>query len=197
MDASQIAQIALALALGVSLSASCGFRVFIPPLILSGASMAGFVDLSSDFAWMSTWQATLGFATAAVAEVAAYYIPAVDNLLDTIAGPASAVAGAVMTAALIGGDVDPALRWALAAIAGGGTAFATTSSTAPIRAASTTATAGLGNGLFSTLEAVVATLLSIVAIALPVLGFVLAVVIVVTVAQSIGRIRSKRSETTA
>ena len=138
MDLAQIAQIALALAAGVGLSASCGFRVFVPPLILSLASMAGFVNLGDDFAWVGTWQAALAFGAAAVIEIAAYYVPALDNLLDTISAPLSAVAGLGITAALLGSDVSPAVRWILAVIAGGGTAFVTSTATAGVRAVSTT-----------------------------------------------------------
>ena len=198
MDAAQIAQILLALAAGIGLSASCGFRVFVPPLLVSLASMAGFVDLGEDFAWMGTWQAALAFGVAAVVEIAAYYIPALDNALDTISAPLSAIAGAAITAALLGGDMSPALRWILAAIAGGGTAFVTSTATAGIRAVSTTTTAGLGNGLFSTAEAGTSTLLSIIAIALPILGLVLAILLFILIRKLIRKLRNrKKSEPAA
>ena len=192
MDAAQIAQIVLALAAGIGLSASCGFRVFVPPLLVSLASMAGFVNLGEDFAWMGTWQAALVFGVAAVVEIAAYYIPALDNFLDTISAPLSAMAGAAITAALLGGDMSPVLRWTLAAIAGGGTALATSTTTAGIRAVSTTTTAGLGNGLFSTAEAGTSTLLSVIAIALPVLGLVLAVILIVLIAKLVKKLRNRK-----
>ena len=192
MDMAQIAQIALALAAGIGLSASCGFRVFLPPLIVSLASMAGFVSLGEDFAWMSSWQAAVAFGVAAVVEIAAYYIPALDNFLDTISVPLSTIAGFGITAALLGSDVSPALRWILAVIAGGGTAIATSTATAGIRAVSTTTTAGLGNGLFSTLEAGTSTMLSIIAIALPILGLVLAILAFVLVRKLIRKLRNRK-----
>ncbi|MBQ3387183.1 MAG: DUF4126 domain-containing protein [Eggerthellaceae bacterium] len=192
MDMAQIAQIALALAAGIGLSASCGFRVFLPPLIVSLASMAGFVNLGDDFAWMGTWQAAVAFGVAAVVEIAAYYIPALDNFLDTISVPLSTIAGLGITAALLGSDISPALRWILAVIAGGGTAIATSTATAGIRAVSTTTTAGLGNGLFSTAEAGTSTLLSVIAIALPILGLVLAILIFVLVRKLIRKIRNRK-----
>ena len=192
MDMAQIAQIALALAAGIGLSASCGFRVFLPPLIVSLASMAGFVNLGDDFAWMGTWQAAVAIGVAAVVEIAAYYIPALDNFLDTISVPLSTIAGLGITAALLGSDISPALRWILAVIAGGGTAIATSTATAGIRAVSTTTTAGLGNGLFSTAEAGTSTLLSVIAIALPILGLVLAILIFVLVRKLIRKIRNRK-----
>ena len=195
MDTAQLAQIAMALAAGIGLSASCGFRVFVPPLIMSLASMAGFMELGENFAWMGTWQAALAFGVASVVEIAAYYIPALDNLLDTISTPLSAIAGAVITAAMLGGDMSPALRWILAAIAGGGSALVTSTTTSTIRAVSTTTTGGLANGLFSTLEAGTSTVLSVVAIALPIVGLVLTIVLFFLIRKAIRSRSAARKRT--
>ena len=192
MDMAQIAQVALALAAGIGLSASCGFRVFLPPLIVSLASMAGFVNLGDDFAWMGTWQAAVAFGVAAIVEIAAYYIPALDNFLDTISVPLSTIAGLGIPAALLGSDVSPALRWILAVIAGGGTAIATSTATAGIRAVSTTTTAGLGNGLFSTLEAGTSTMLSIIAIALPIVGVIIVILLFVLIRRLVRKLRNRK-----
>ncbi len=192
MDMAQIAQVALALAAGIGLSASCGFRVFLPPLLVSLASMAGFVDLGEDFAWMGTWQAAVAFGVAALVEITAYYIPALDNFLDTISVPLSTIAGLGITAALLGPDMSPALRWILAIIAGGGTAIATSTTTAGIRAASTTTTAGLGNGLFSTLEAGTSTILSIIAIALPSVGVIVVILLFVLIRRLVRKLRNRK-----
>ena len=192
MDMAQVAQVALALAAGIGLSASCGFRVSLPPLIVSIASMAGFVDPGEDFAWLGTWQAAMAFGVAALVEIAAYYIPALDNFLDTISVPLSTIAGLGITAALLGPDVSPALRWILATIAGGGTALATSTATAGIRAASTATTAGLGNGIFSTLEAGTSTILSIVAIALPILGVIIVILLFVLIRKLIRKLRNRK-----
>ena len=195
MDVSpEILQIVVALAAGVALSASCGFRVFIPPLIMSLASMAGFVDLPPDFAWLGTWQAALALGAAALLEIAAYYIPAVDNLLDTVSAPASAIAGTVLTAALLGGDISPALRWTLAAIAGGGTALTVSSGTAAARGASTATTGGLGNGLLATGEIAASAGLSILSLALPVLALVVAVILVIVAFRLIKKMRDKLAQ---
>ena len=52
------------------------------------------------FAWLATPTALIMLAVAAAAEILAYYIPGVDNLLDTLATPAAFVAGTVVTAAV-------------------------------------------------------------------------------------------------
>ena len=58
------------------------------------------------------------FLVAAIFEIGGYYIPWIDNLLDTIASPASIVAGTVITASFVTG-LDPWLQWLLGVIAGG------------------------------------------------------------------------------
>lgn len=194
MDVSpDMLQILIALAAGIALSASCGFRVFIPPLIMSVASAAGIIDLDGNLAWMGSGEATLALAIAAVLEVAAYYIPALDNLLDTVSAPASAIAGTILTAALLGSDISPAARWMLAVIAGGGTAFTVSSGTAAARGASTAATAGCANHLLATGELFASTLLSVVSLLLPILGLVVAVALVIVAIRLISRMHSRLS----
>jgi len=116
-------QIILSVMAGVGLSAACGFRIFIPPLIIAIAAKAGHVNLGTEFAWMGSDIALVAFGLAAVLEVGAYYIPWLDNALDTIAAPVAVVAGTITSAAVFG-DMSPWLKWTLAAIAGGGAAGA-------------------------------------------------------------------------
>jgi hypothetical protein len=111
----------LSLLVGIGLSAACGFRVFVPLLILSIAAFTGHVTLASSFAWIGTYPALVAFSVATCLEIAAYYVPWVDNLLDSIATPAAVVAGTMVTASLVT-HLDPFLKWTLAVIAGGGMA---------------------------------------------------------------------------
>ena len=71
----------LAVIVGLGLAASCGFRVFVPLLVTSAAAIAGYLELAEGFEWISTWTAFAAFAIAAFLEIAAYYIPWLDNLL--------------------------------------------------------------------------------------------------------------------
>ena len=50
---------------------------------------------------------------AALAEILAYYIPVVDNLLDSLATPAAFIAGTVVSAAVMT-DVPPMVKWTAA-----------------------------------------------------------------------------------
>jgi hypothetical protein len=44
----------LSFLLGIGLSAAVGFRVFVPMLLMSLASMAGWITLAPGFQWMGT-----------------------------------------------------------------------------------------------------------------------------------------------
>lgn len=167
--------IAVSIALGVGLAAATGFRVFLPLLVASVAAYTGHLQLSDSFTWLGTLPAVVMLGVAAVVEVLAYYVPAVDNLLDTITTPAAVVAGTLVAAATLG-NLPPAVKWATAIIAGGGVAGITQGMTALLRAKSTVMTGGLGNPVLSTLELVGALLLAVLALVAPLLAIVLVVV---------------------
>jgi hypothetical protein len=78
-----------AIALGVGLSAAVGFRIFVPFTVMSVAALTGNLNLTSGFDWIGTWPALVLFATATALEIGAYYIPWLDNALDTLATPAA------------------------------------------------------------------------------------------------------------
>lgn len=159
-------EIIIALCLGVTLSAACGFRVFLPPLVVSLGAMYGHILLSSGFEWLGTTEAAIAFAIATVLEILAYYIPIVDNLLDTVQIPIAVAIGTVLTAATLG-HTDPLVQWTLAAIAGGGTAGLTGTLASLTRLASTGLTGGFGNFIVATVELVGSIFLSILGITFP------------------------------
>ena len=171
--------IALSIALGLGLSAACGFRVFVPLLVMSAAAGSGHLELAEHFQWLATRSALIALAAATALEVAAYFVPWLDNVLDGVATPAAVVAGTLATAALVG-DMDPFLTWTLAAIGGGGVAGLTQASTVAMRATSSALTGGLANPVLSMLELAAAALLSTLSLLLPLLalGLVAAFLIV-------------------
>ncbi|MFO1096665.1 MAG: DUF4126 domain-containing protein, partial [Planctomycetaceae bacterium] len=167
----------LGLLCGIGLAAACGFRVFVPLLGTSIAAMSGQLQLSPGFEWMGTLPALITFGTATALEIGAYYIPWLDNLLDVVATPAAAVAGAMLTAAMVT-DMSPFLKWTLAVIAGGGVATAVQTGTAALRGASTLTTAGAANPIISTVELATSILMTALAVLLPILAFVTLVLII-------------------
>jgi len=168
----------LAAALGISLAAAVGFRVFVPVLVAAVAARVGVLDLPPSFDWLSTATAIAMLAVAAAAEIAAYYIPGVDNLLDTLAAPLAVVAGTMMVAAPLW-DLPPLIKWTTAIIAGGGAAGLTQGLTSLLRAKSTLTTGGLGNPVVSTAELGGSLLLSVLALLVPVFALALLILVVV------------------
>lgn len=168
----------IAVAIGVGLAAATGFRVFLPFLVAGLAARWGALPLASGFEWLSTTGALVAMGTASVMEVAAYYIPGLDHLLDLLAGPAAVVAGIVVSASVMA-DIPPHVLWPIAIIGGGGVAGFTKASSAIVRAKAGLTTAGLANPVVSTGETVGAIGVAVAAVAVPLLC--LAVVVLVMV----------------
>jgi hypothetical protein len=165
----------VSIALGVGLAAAVGFRVFVPLLVASIAAYTGHLHLDENFAWLGSLTAITMLGVAAVVEVLAYYVPVVDNLLDTITTPLALVAGTVVSAAVIT-DVPPLIRWSTAIIAGGGIAGVTQGVTTLLRAKSSAFTGGVGNPVVSTFEMVAAVVIAVLALLAPVIALALIVV---------------------
>ena len=84
-----MANLALSVVLGVALAAATGFRVFLPMLIASSAAYSGYLHLDDGFAWLGSPSALIMLSVATLVEVAAYYMPFIDNLLDVVSAPAA------------------------------------------------------------------------------------------------------------
>ena len=163
-------EIILALGLGVTLSAASGFRLFLPLLALSLATLYGDLELASSFSWLGTYPVAIALAIATVVEILAYCIPVVDNLLDTIEIPVAVTIGTLLTAATLQDINSLFLWWGLSIFAGGGTAGIIATFTALTRLAFTGVTAGTGNFLVALTEALSAGILSILALTVLPLG---------------------------
>ncbi len=140
-----------ALMAGISLSAASGLRVFLPLLALGLAAHFGVVDLGERFAWMANEPVLIVLGVAAVLEASAYYIPLVDNLLDTLATPAAMAGGTVIVSSLLP-ELSAPSHWATALLLGGGSAGIVQASTVLARGASTATTGGLANPILATVE---------------------------------------------
>jgi hypothetical protein len=155
--------------LAISLSAAAGFRVFIPLLALSAASVLGHVDLPARFDWIENPQAMTLFSVAAILEIIGYSIPWFDHLLDIVATPAAIISGTIVAASL-SPEMDPLAKWVLALAFGGGAAGLTKGLMNLLRGGSTAATGGLANPLFALGELAIAVILSVLAIVAPVVA---------------------------
>ncbi|MFY7888351.1 MAG: DUF4126 domain-containing protein [Spirosomataceae bacterium] len=171
-------EIIMSLALGLGLSACCGFRIFVPMLVTNIAALMGHYHFEHGFEWMGTMTAFYIFASATLLEIVAYYIPWVDNALDAIATPASVVAGTILTTSFLAGDLSPTLKWVLGFLVGGGSAGIVQLGTTVTRLASSTTTGGLGNPIIATIENVFSVIFSLMSVFLPILLAIGAVLLV-------------------
>lgn len=183
-------QIVLALALGIGLAAAAGLRVFLPLLVLAVAAHFEVLPLASSFQWLASVPAIAMLAIAAVAELGAYYIPGLDNLLDAVAAPLAVLAGTLMVAAPLA-DLPPWVQWSAAIVAGGGAAGMMQGLTSLLRAKSTVTTGGLGNPVVATGEWGGALVLSLLAILMPLLAVAVVLVVAFLLYRLIRRLLGK------
>lgn len=165
----------ISICLGIGLSASVGFRVFLPLFALSLASYFHVWQLNDSWQWIGSTTALITLGVATVVEIFAYFIPYIDNLLDTISVPLAALAGTAVMLSTVS-DLSPVITWALAIIAGGGTAAAISGTSSATRLVSTTTSGGIANPVVATVETGTSVVMSVISIFLPLLAFVLVLI---------------------
>lgn len=173
-------EILAAVALGIGLSASVGFRVFIPMLVASVAAHFNIIPLTESFSWLGSWPAMISFGTAAVVEVLAYYIPFVDNLLDTVTTPLAVGAGTLLMTSVLPVD-NELMKWIMGFVVGGGAAATMQSGSVLSRLTSSKFTAGTANPVVSTGENVAALGSSLTALFFPVVVAVIFILIAILI----------------
>ena len=186
----------VAVSLGLGLSAASGFRVFLPPMLLSGAINFGLMNPSGHLAMLDGWGAFSLLLIAVVLEIGSYLIPWIDNLLDVVASPAAVVAGIALMGTVLGSETnfDPIVQWSIAAVGGGGAAGTVQAGTVATRAVSTGTTGGLANPIVSIGEEFMAILITVLAILAPVLCVILVLSGGVFAARMIGSRRTLKVE---
>ena len=172
----------IGLVVGLCLSAACGFRVFVPLLVTSAASAAGYLSLSPGFEWIGSTPALVAFATATALEILGYLVPGLDHVLDAAGAPLAMIAGTLVAASYLF-DMDPFLKWTLAVVAGGGAAGAVHGLTALARGKSSALTGGAANPVLSAGETILSFLISVAGVAVPLLCAALVVLVVIWTAR--------------
>lgn len=180
----------VAVSIGIGLAAATGFRVFAPLLVAGLAARWGVLPLADGFAWLSSTGALITLGTASVLEVAAYYVPGVDHVLDILASPAAMVAGVIASASVMA-DIPPAILWPVAIIGGGGVAGLTKASSAVVRAKAGLTTAGLANPVVATGETAGAVGVAIAAIVIPIVCLLVVMAAVLWLARRALRFMSR------
>ena len=167
--------------MGISLASASGFRVFLPPFLLSLAvrtdTLVSFDLSGTEFVIFDSNAAVLILGIACLAEFGAYYVPWLDNVLDTIASPAAVLSGIGMTSMVLVGS-DPIIQWSFAIIAGGGSAGIIQATTVVIRGLSSTLTLGFGNSFVASGENIASIVLTIAALIAPIIAAIFAIIVI-------------------
>ena len=187
-----IFQLIVGICVGVSLSAACGFRVFLSLLVVSIAVHFFGFKVNAGFAWIGSWVSIVSLATATIVEVIAYYLPFFDNFLDLINVPLALVAGVVVMSGVLP-DVHPYLKWSIAGLLGSSAAGLTQLATTIIRGARTATMVGTGNNVESSFENVCAAIFSIGAILVPLFVIVFVAVVFCVLGSRVRRMAMKRA----
>ena len=190
------AELITAVAIGIGLAASAGFRVFVPMLVAAIAARTGVLPLNESFTWLSSWTSIAILGTATVVEILAYYVPVVDNLLDTVATPLAVVAGTLLLTSVLPIDSE-LMRWITGAAVGGGSAAVVQSGSALTRLTSTKLTAGIGNPVVATVENVAATGTSVLSLIIPFFVLAIFLLLVILIFTSLRKRLRRKSEVNA
>ena len=187
------AELITAVAIGIGLAASTGFRVFVPMLVAAIAAKTGVLPLNESFHWLSSWTAIAILGTATVVEILAYYIPFVDNLLDTISAPLAIGAGTLLLTSVLPIDSE-LMKWVTGAAVGGGSAAVVQSGSALTRLTSTKLTAGAVNPVVATVENVAATGTSILSLVIPFFIVALFLILIIFIFTRLRRMLRKKQQ---
>ncbi|MHB9002942.1 MAG: DUF4126 domain-containing protein [Coriobacteriia bacterium] len=153
---------------GLGLAIPAGLNAYIPLLSVAVAQQFGWIHLEGNFALIGEWWSVALIAVLLAVEVVADKIPAVDSINDAIQTFVRPAAGGLLVAAAgAGNDYVHPVVWVVAGVLLAGGVHAAKATTRP---AVNVTTAGTGAPLVSTVEDVSALVMSIAAIALPVLA---------------------------
>ena len=176
------------------LSGSAGLNAYIPLLVVALAARFPMSDplvkLQAPYDLLGSWWAIGLIAVLLVVEIVADKIPAVDSVNDGIQTFVRPAAGAILFAgsANVITDIHPLLSLAAGLLLAGGV-HATKAAARPIV---TVSTAGVGNPVVSTLEDIVATVVSLLAVLLPIIAAVLLLSLLLLVIVTIRRWRRRK-----
>jgi hypothetical protein len=173
-------------AAGILLAASAGLRAFLPLLGLGVASRVLDWPIAQSMEWVATDAGLIGLGVAALVEIAADKIPAVDHVLDLIHTAAGPIAGALV-AFTAWGDIPTAPAMILALALGAPVAGGIHLIAATARVKSSVLTAGVANPAVSVAEDGVSIGAIVIALLAPILALIAAVIVLVLLARFAAR----------
>lgn len=182
-------QLITSIVIGICLSAACGLKVFLPPLVAGLAHQAGMLSLSERTEWIGSWPAITAFAIALACEFIGFCIPVFGNMLDVIATPASVVAGAFVMSSQVETS-SPLLNWSIAIAGGGATSGIVATIMAAIRSGASIVSAGISNVFVSVFELISAALIAVLTLVAPLICLALVVLLILGLLKAVLHFRS-------
>lgn len=173
------------------LSTAAGLNAYLPLLVVGLLGRyTNLIHLSQPFDALSHPIVLLIVAVLALLDFVGDKIPAVDHALHAVGLVVAPIAGAILFMATSGGDgsVNPLL----AAISGVIIAGGTHSARATARPLATVSTAGIANPIISFFEDVVSLVLSLLAILVPALAFLLVIFFAILMFMLLRRVWGRR-----
>jgi len=175
---------------GITLAAPAGVNAYIPLLAVALSQQFGWVQLREPFDLMGSWWFIALVAVLLAVELIADKVPAVDHVNDAIQTFVRPAAGGLLAVSASGnGQVEPWLLLVAGVLIAGGV-HAVKAGARPLINAST---GGVGAPVVSTVEDVGAAGVSVMAIALPVLTFLLVTAFLAVAVWAIVRWRRSRT----
>ena len=176
------------------LSASAGLNAYIPLLVVSLlAKFTSLIELAEPWNTLESWWVIGVLAVLGTVEMVADKVPMVDDVNDAIQTFIRPVAGAILfaTSAKTITDVNPVLSMICGLLVAGSVHAAKSLVARPVIEAST---AGVGVPVVSTIEDVLATIISVLSVALPILMVILVFMLIWWVSWFFQRRRKSREK---
>lgn len=162
------------------LSGAAGLNAWLPLLVVGAADRVGWIELGPSYGWLASTPALIVIGVVFVLDLVGDKIPGLDSFLHAIGTLIAPASGAILFTAET--SLSSNLPPAVAAILGAITAGSVHASRTVARPFVTGTTAGVGNPVVSTAEDGTSLVLTILALALPILAFVAVLVLLVGLA---------------
>jgi len=173
------------------LSGAAGLNAWIPLFVTALLDRLDVIHLAAPYDKLSTTAGLIVLGALTVADLVGDKVPAVDHALHAAGTVIAPVAGAVLFTGSAGQGAD--LPTLVTAVLGGGTAGALHLTRSAVRPLSTATTGGIGNPVLSLVEDVASIGLTVLALALPVMGLLALVAIVAALVVGWRRMRRGRA----